>query len=53
MTADHETAAAMVAAIHAGHIDAVQRIVADTPDLARGPLGARFKTRPALHVVAD
>jgi hypothetical protein len=53
MTADHEMAAALVAAIHSGDIDAVQRIVADTPELARGPLGGRFKTRTALHVVAD
>ena len=53
MTADHETGAALVAAIHSGDIDAVQRIVADTPELARGPLGGRFKTRTALHVVAD
>ncbi|MGZ6670507.1 MAG: ankyrin repeat domain-containing protein, partial [Solirubrobacteraceae bacterium] len=34
-------------------INAVQRIVADTPELARGPLGGRFKTRTALHIVAD
>ena len=53
MTADHGTAAALVAAIHSGDIDAVQRIVADAPELARGPLGGRFKTRTALHVVAD
>jgi hypothetical protein len=53
MTADHETEAALVAAIHSGDINAVQRIVADTPELARDPLGGRFKTRTALHVVAD
>ena len=53
MTADNELAAAFVAAIHSGDIDAVQRIVAETPELVRGPLGGRFKTRTALHVVAD
>jgi uncharacterized protein len=53
VTADHEKAAALVGAIHSGDIDAVERIVADNPELARGPLGGRFKTRTALHVVAD
>ena len=53
MTADPETAASLVAVIHSGDIDSVERIVADTPELARGPLGGRFKTRTALHVVAD
>jgi uncharacterized protein len=53
MSADHWTAAALVAAIHSGDIESVQRIVADAPQLASGPLGGRFKTRTALHVVAD
>jgi ankyrin repeat protein len=53
VTADHETAAALVGAIHSGDIDAVERIVADNPELARGPLGGPFKTRTALHVAAD
>jgi uncharacterized protein len=53
MTPDQETAVALVAAIHSGDIDVVERIVADTPELARCPLGGRFKTRTALHVVAD
>jgi hypothetical protein len=53
MTSDPETAAALVAAVHAGDVDAVRRIVAQTPELAQGPLGGRFKTRTALHVVAD
>ena len=43
----------LVAAIHSGDIDAVQRIVSGTPELVRAPLGGRFKTRTALHVVAD
>jgi ankyrin repeat protein len=53
LTADHDPASALVAAIHSGDIEAVQRIVADVPELAKGPLGGRFKTRTALHVVAD
>jgi hypothetical protein len=50
---DSEAAAALVAAIHSGDIDAVPRIVEGSPELVRGPLGGRFKTRTALHVVAD
>jgi uncharacterized protein len=53
MTADQESVAALVAAIHIGDVDTVRRIVADSPELARGPLGGRFKTRTALHVVTD
>jgi hypothetical protein len=53
VTAVDEIAAALVSAIHSGDIGAVERIVTDTPELARGPLGGRFKTRTALHVVAD
>jgi uncharacterized protein len=50
---DPDTAAELVFAIRAGDIDAVQRVAADTPELATAPLGGRFKTRTALHVVAD
>src|SRR5437867_11710854 len=50
---DNDTAPALVAAIHSDEIDAVQRLVAGTPELARGPLGGPFKTRTALHVVCD
>lgn len=46
-------AAALVEAIHAGDVAAVERIVADRPELARGPLGGAFDTRTALHVVSD
>ena len=53
MAADHETAAALVGAIHSGEIEAVERIVSDNPELAGGPLGGPFKTRTALHVVTD
>jgi ankyrin repeat protein len=52
-TPEHGTAAELVFAIHAGDIDAVRRIVADTPELVAGPLGGAFKTRTALHAVAD
>ncbi len=53
MIDNDKTAAALVAAIHSGDIDAVQEIVGETPELARGPLGGPFKTRTALHVVCD
>lgn len=56
MTLDSDAAAgaaALVAAIHSGDIDTVQRVVADTPGLATAPLGGPFKTRTALHVVCD
>ena len=46
-------AAALVEAIHSGDVDAVQRLVTETPELARSPLGGQFKTRTALHVVSD
>jgi len=52
-TPEHGTAAELVFAIHAGDVGAVRRIVADTPELVAGPLGGPFKTRTALHVVAD
>ena len=47
------TAEGLVSAIHVGDIDAVRRIITETPELAREPLGGRFKTRTALHVVCD
>ena len=53
MTDRDEQATALVGAIHSGDVAAVQRIVAVAPELARDPLGGRFKTRTALHVVAD
>ncbi len=48
-----DSPAELVFAIRAGDMDAVRRVVADTPDLATAPLGGPFKTRTALHVVAD
>ena len=54
MKADRdETAAALVAAIHSGDVVAVRRLTSESPELARQPLGGPFKTRTALHVVAD
>ena len=42
-----------MSAIHAGDVDAVRRLITETPVLAGEPLGGRFKTRTALHVVSD
>jgi ankyrin repeat protein len=53
MTTGHAAAAALGAAIQSGDIGAVKEILVDAPELARSPLGGRFKTRTALHVVAD
>jgi uncharacterized protein len=52
-TSQHPAAGAVVAAIHAGDLTGLQRIVADSPDVVAVPLGGVFKTRTALHVVAD
>lgn len=41
-------AAELVAAIQAGDIDSVRRLVAGTPELGTGPLGGPFKIRTAL-----
>jgi hypothetical protein len=50
---DPEVAAQLVFAIRAGDVETVQRIIADAPEVASEPLGGRFQTRTALHVVAD
>jgi hypothetical protein len=47
------SAAGLVAAIHAGDVDALERIVGSWPELVTAPLGGPFATRTALHVVAD
>lgn len=41
------------AAIRAGDIEGVQRILAERPDSARSPLGGPAGSKTALHVVAD
>jgi len=48
-----EVADAVVAAIHAGELDALRKLVVDHPGLASAPLGGRYKSRTPLHVVAD
>jgi hypothetical protein len=53
MTVDSHAPAALVAAIHSGDIEAVRRLIGETPELARQPLGGPFKTRTALHIVCD
>lgn len=53
MTVENEAAEALAAAIHSGDIDAVRRMVTESPELARVSLGGRFKTRTALDVVCD
>jgi ankyrin repeat protein len=50
---EHDAAAALVTAIHAGDVDDLQRIIGDSPEIVTVPLGGRFKTRTALHIVAD
>jgi hypothetical protein len=51
---DRTTAAeTLAAAIQTGDLPALRRVLVDHPDLASAPLGGRFKTRTALHVVTD
>ena len=53
MTVDSHEAAALVAAIRSGDIEAVRRFTRELPELVRQPLGGPVKTRTALHIVAD
>ena len=54
MSSSHQDAGSELgAAIQAGEVDAVRRIIAENPGLVTGPLGGRFQTRTALHVAAD
>ena len=53
MTTIGDPASELVAAIHAGDVEAVQRIIADVPDIVPGPLGGPFNSRTALHIVCD
>jgi hypothetical protein len=48
-----DLAVELVLAIRTGDVDAVSRLLAASPALARKPLGGPFKTRTALHVVCD
>jgi len=42
-----------VVAVHAGDVETVERLVTSDPGLASAPLGGRYGTRTALHVVTD
>src|SRR5437868_30864 len=53
MTDTTQLAEQLVLAVHIGDVDAVARIIADAPELVVAPLGGRFQSRTALHVVAD
>ena len=52
MTIDSEVGAT-IAAIHAGDLATLQRLLADNPGLAASRLGGIAKGRTPLHVVAD
>ena len=52
-TPGSDSAASLVAAIHAGDLDALERIVVRSPEIVTRPLGGPFTTRTPLHVVAD
>jgi ankyrin repeat protein len=51
--AEPDPVAALVHAVHAGDIESVRSLIAASPELVNGPLGGPFKTRSALHIVAD
>jgi hypothetical protein len=53
VTADRDLPLEMGFAIRVGDIQAVTKLLAEAPALARAPLGGPFSTRTALHVVAD
>ncbi|MDA8313307.1 MAG: ankyrin repeat domain-containing protein [Actinomycetota bacterium] len=50
---ERDLAAELVLAIRIGDVDAVSRLLAESPALARGSLGGAAGTRTALHVVCD
>ena len=50
---ERDLAEELAASIHAGDARTVSRLLAESPGLANGPLGRRFKDRSALHVVCD
>ena len=50
---ERDLATELVLAIRTGDVDAVSRLISESPALARGPLGGRFEARTALHVVCD
>ena len=50
---ERDLAVELVFAIRAGDMGAVSGLIAEAPELARDPLGGPFKSRTALHIVAD
>jgi uncharacterized protein len=48
-----DVADALVTAIQSGDIAGLRRIVDEHPGLASGPLGGKYESRTALHVVTD
>lgn len=53
MTDRSQAAETLAAAIQAGDLAVLRRVLAEHPDLASTALGGRFEARTALHVVAD
>jgi hypothetical protein len=53
MTDLTDAAARLAGAIRAGELGALRQVLVMHPELASTPLGGRFKTRTALHVVTD
>ena len=53
MNGPADVADAVVAAIHAGDVAGLRRLVVDHPGVASAPLGGRYASRTPLHVVAD
>lgn len=43
----------LAGAIQTGDLAALRQVLVEHPDLASTPLGGRFKTRTALHIVSD
>jgi ankyrin repeat protein len=48
-----EVVDALVAAIHSGDVAGLRQLLAEHPDVVFGPLGSRYQTRTALHIVTD
>ena len=53
MSGPIDVADAVVAAIHAGDVAGLRRLLTGHPGVAAAPLGGRYQTRTPLHVVTD
>jgi hypothetical protein len=53
MSEASHVAHALVSAIHEGDLPRIRQLLTDDPGVAARPLGDRYGTRTALHVVAD